>query len=123
MSIAPGTRRGTAVLLDEAHVVENLGSYLPTALIASLAGVKDASQVRKWARGTLVPTSASTTRLRFALDQAHRIEAAESAKVASAWLTSANEQLDYALPIKAIREDKFKAVADAVTSFIDGYAG
>lgn len=123
MTIAPRSRRTHSVLLDESDVIEKLGEYLPTALIASLAGVKDTSQVRKWARGSLTPTAASAARLRFALDQAKRIADAESVKVASAWLTSANEQLEYALPLKAIREDNFKDVAAAASSFIDGYAG
>lgn len=104
-------------------IVKQLSDYLPTALIASLSGVKDTSQVRKWARGVLEPTHASAARLRFALEQTQRITDAESAKVASAWMTSANEQLGYALPLKTIREDRFKEVADAVGAFIDGYAG
>lgn len=123
MSIAPGSHRPSSVTTVAAEVVEQLGEFLPTALIASLSGVKDTSQVRKWARGTLEPTHASAARLRFALDQAHRIAGVESVKVASAWLTSANEQLGYMLPLKAIREDQFKEVADAVGAFVDGYAG
>lgn len=123
MSIAPGSHRRGSVLHEESEVVEKLREYLPSALIASLAGVKDPGQVRKWLRGDLSPTPASAARLRFALDQADLVAAAESMKVASAWLTSANEMLDYALPLKAIREDRYKEVAAAARSFIDGYSG
>lgn len=123
MSIAPGSHRTGSVYLEVPAVISHLGEFLPTALIASLAGVKDPGQVRKWARGELDPTPASTTRLRFALDQAQRISSDESIKIATAWLTSANEQLDFVLPLKAIREDRFKEVADAVNAFLEGYAG
>lgn len=123
MSIAPGSHRTGAVYLEVPEIIDQLGEYLPTALIASLAGVKDAGQVRKWARGELDPTPASAARLRFTLYQAQRIAGAESVKITAAWLTSANEKLAFALPLKAIREDHFKEIAEAVNTVVDGYAG
>lgn len=104
-------------------VVEELGEYLPIVLIASLAGVKDASQVKVWALGTVAPTPAAVARLHFALKQARRIAGVESAKVATAWLTTACEPLGGALPLKAIREDHFEEVTRAVSAFLDGYSG
>lgn len=123
MSIAPGSHRKGVVYLEIPELIEQLSNFLPTTLIASLSGVKDAGQVRKWARGELAPTPASAARLRFALDQAQRIASEESVKIATAWLTSANELLAFELPVKAIREDRFKDVADALHAFVDGYSG
>lgn len=91
MNIASSSHGAVAIYLQMPETIEGLGEFLPTALIASLAGVKDASQVRKWVRSELDSTSASAARLRFALDQAQRIAGEESARIATAWLTSANE--------------------------------
>lgn len=123
MSIAPGSHRTGAAYLEMPEVGGQLGEFLPTALIAFLAGVRDVGQVSRWAHGEIGPEPNPEARLRFALDQAHRIAEVESVKTADSWLTSANERLGYTLPLKAIREDHFKEVADAVDSFVDGYAG
>lgn len=125
MTIAPGPRHRSEVLhLRMAEVTEALCELLPSALVASLAGVKDSSQVRKWARGDLEPTLASAARMRFTLEQAWEIEAAESARVAQAWLTTANRVLGYELPIKAIRDDRFAETAAAAMAFLeDSYEG
>lgn len=104
-------------------VVQELGAYLPAELIASLAGVPDVNQVSAWAQGTEEPPATARVRLGFALEQARRIAGAESVKVSASWLITANEQLGNALPLKAIREDRFDAVARAVEAFVDGYAG
>lgn len=72
------------------------------AIVASMVGVEDPGQVRKWRNGALVPTVAALEKLRFMLTQAWAIEDAESVPVAPSWLTSANSRLDYQLPITAI---------------------
>lgn len=123
MTMVPTPSRDSSVRVEESAVVEALTGFLPVALIASSAGVKDPGQVRKWRSGALKPTPTTAARLRFLLDQATYIAQKESREIASAWLTSANEQLDYDLPLKAIREERFKDVAEAVKSFVNGYAG
>lgn len=123
MTIMPTPARRSSVRAAESEVVEALTGFLPVALIASCAGVKDPGQVRKWRSGALKPTAASAARLRFLLDQASYIAQNESREIAAAWLTSANEQLDYELPLKAIREERYKDVAEAAKSFVNGYAG
>lgn len=123
MTIMPTPARGSSVRATEPEVVEALAGFLPVSLIASSAGVKDPGQVRKWRSGALKPTAASVTRLRFLLEQASYLAQNESREIATAWLTSANEQLDYDLPLKAIREERFKEVAEAAKAFVNGYAG
>lgn len=123
MTTMPTPARGNSVRATESEVVEALTGFLPVALIASSAGVKDPGQVRKWRNGALRPTAVSAARLRFLLDQATYISHHESREIAAAWLTSANEQLDYDLPLKAIREERYKEVAEAAKSFVNGYAG
>lgn len=123
MTIMPPPTPRNSIRATESEVVEALTGFLPTALIAAGAGVKDPGQVRKWRSGVLKPTAASAARLRFLLDQASFIADNESREIAAAWLTSANEQLDYELPLKAIREGRYKDVAEAAKSFVSGYAG
>ncbi|MGO1231440.1 hypothetical protein [Glutamicibacter arilaitensis] len=123
MTIMPTPARRNSIRATEPEVVEALTGFLPVALIASGAGVKDPGQVRKWRNGALKPTAVSAARLRFLLDQATYIAQHESREIATAWLTSANEQLGYQLPLKAIREERYKEVAEAAKAFVDGYAG
>ncbi|MGP9726214.1 hypothetical protein [Glutamicibacter sp. AOP3-A1-12] len=123
MTIMPTSARGHSVRAAESEVVEALIGFLPMVLIASGAGVKDPGQVRKWSSGALKPTAASAARLRFLLDQASCIAQNQSREIAAAWPTSANEQLDYELPPKAIREERYKDVAEAAKSFANGYVG
>lgn len=121
MTTASGRRHDIDVRqLEIRDVMMELSALLPSSLIASLAGVKDPSQVRKWARGELEPTIPAASKLRFALMQARDIEAAQSSRVAQAWLTTANKMLAYDLPIKAIREERYAETAAAATSFIEG---
>ncbi|WP_404291014.1 hypothetical protein [Glutamicibacter arilaitensis] len=47
MTIMPTPARGNSVRAAESEVVEALTGFLPVALIASGAGVKDPGQVRK----------------------------------------------------------------------------
>lgn len=123
MTIMPTPARRNSIRATEPEVVEALTGFLPVALIASGAGVKDPGQVRKWRNGALKPTAVSAARLRFLLDQATYIAQHESREIATAWLTSANEQLGYQLPLKAIREERYKEVAEAAKAFVEGYAG
>lgn len=125
MTIAPGPRhRVGSVYLGTAQVVGELCELLGSKLVASMAGVKDPGQVRKWARGELEPTQPAQQRLRFAYDILHEIDAAEGRRVAQAWAMSVNPRLDYGTPLKAIREDRFQDTAAAAKALMeDAYDG
>jgi hypothetical protein len=112
------------VFLETAQVVRELCDLLGSKLVASMAGVKDPGQVRKWARGELEPSQPAGQRLRFAYDILHEIEAAEGRRVAQAWAMSVNPRLDYGTPLKAIREDRFQDTAAAAKALMeDAYDG
>lgn len=121
MSIAPGSpkHRAGAIHQDIAQVTEELCGVLTSSLIASMAGVKGSSQVRKWARGELVPSQPARTRLTFAFDILRTIEASEGRRTAEAWAMSVNPRLNYDTPIKAIREDRFREIAAAVDALVE----
>lgn len=126
MSIAPGgpRHRVGSVFMDTSAVVQELCDALTSRLVASLAGVKDPGQVRKWARGDLVPTETAQQRLRFAHDVLHEIESTQGRKVAQAWALSINPRLGYDSPLKAIREDRFQETAAAAKALMeDAYDG
>lgn len=121
MSIAPGgpKHRAGAVHQDIADVTRELCDVLTSRLIASMAGVKDSSQVRKWARGELVPSQPARTRLSFAYDTLRMIEASEGQRTAEAWAMAVNPRLNYDTPIKAIREDRFRETAAAANALVE----
>jgi hypothetical protein len=121
MSIAPGgpKHRAGAVHQDITDVTHELCELLTSKLVASLAGVKDSSQVRKWARGELSPQQPAHTRLSFAYDILQNIEAAAGRRTAEAWAMSVNPRLGYDTPIKAIREDRFRETAAAADALLD----
>ncbi len=123
MSSTPTPFESSVVSMSSQQVVEKALEFLPPALVASMVGVKDPGQVRKWRSGAQVPTPAALEKLRFMLTQALAIEDAESASVATAWLTSANSRLAYQLPIKAIGEVRYRDVANAGSAYLHGYAG
>ncbi len=123
MSIAPVPFENNVVSLSPQEVVGKALEFLPASLVASTAGVKDPGQVRKWKSGKLTPTFPTLERLRFMLTKALEITEAESEAVATSWLTSASSRLNYDLPIKAIREGRYREVSDAASFFLDGYAG
>lgn len=119
----PGHRAGS-VYLDVAVVAQGLCDLLGSKLVASMSGVKDPGDVRKWARRDLEPTQRAQQRLRFAYDLLHEVEAAEGRRVAQAWAMSVNPRLDYGTPLKAIREDRFQDTAAAAKALIeDAYDG
>lgn len=126
MTIAPGGPRHHtgSIYMEMPKIVRELCEILTTKIVASLAGVKDPGQVRKWARGVLEPTHEAEQRLRFALDVIHEIEAARDRQVARAWALSINPRLDYGSPIKAIREGRYAAVDAAAKALMeDAYDG
>ncbi|MFJ2620086.1 hypothetical protein [Glutamicibacter sp. NPDC087344] len=123
MSIAPEPFEISVVSLSPQEVVEKALEFLPASLVASTAGVQDPGQVRKWKSGKLTPTFPTLERLRFMLTKALQITEVESAAVATSWLTSASSRLNYDLPIKAIRESRYREVSEAASFFLDGYAG
>lgn len=126
MTIAPGgpRHRAGSVFMDISDVVRELCDSITARLVASLAGVKDPGQVRKWANGRLQPTQPAQQRLRFAYDMLNEIEGSQGRKVAQAWVMTVNPRLGYESPIKAIREDRFPETAAAAKALLEeGYDG
>ncbi|MDJ0358443.1 hypothetical protein [Paenarthrobacter sp. PH39-S1] len=126
MSIAPGgpRHRVRSVFMETSDIVQELCEALTSKLVASLAGVKDPGQVRKWARGELNPTQPAEQRLRFAYDVIEEVESAQGLRVAQAWAMSINPRLGYESPLKAIREDRFQETAAAAKALLeDAYDG
>lgn len=110
--------------MDISDIVRELCDSITARLVASIAGVKDPGQVRKWANGKLSPTQPAEQRLRFAYDIMHEISAAQGQKTAQAWIMSINPRLGYESPIKAIREDRFPETGTAAKALLDeGYDG
>lgn len=121
MSAASGgpRHRARSVYMETSDVVQELCDVLTSKLVASLSGVKDPGQVRKWARGGLEPTQPAQQRLRFAHDILNEIEGAQGKRAAQWWATSANPRLGYESPLKAIREDRFQETAAAASALLD----
>lgn len=97
--------------IDE--IVRELIDVLTANLVASLAGIKDPGQARKWARGELAPRPPAEQRLRFALEIFDLIAESGTQRRAQRWLLSINPQLGYRSPIQAIRENSFQPVGIA----------
>lgn len=118
MSLAPGgpRHRAGAVHEDIADVVSYLCELLTSKLVASVADVKDSSQVRKWARQELIPTQPARTRLNFAFDTLRAIEDAIGRRTAESWAMTVDPRLNFDTPIKAIREDRFRETAAAAAA-------
>lgn len=126
MTIAPGgpRHRAGSVFRDISDIVGELCELLTARVVASLAGVKDPGQVRKWAKGQLSPIQPAQQRMRFAYDILTEIEDSHGRKVAQAWILTINPRLGYESPIKAIREDRFPETAAAVKALLDdGFDG
>lgn len=121
MSTAPGgpKHRAGAVHQDIADVTRELCDVPTSRLVASMAGMKDSSQVRKWARSELVPSQPARTRLSFAYDILQMIEASEGRRTAEAWVIAVNSRLNYDTPIKAIKEDRFRETAAAADALAE----
>jgi len=99
--------------MDIDEVVRELNLLLTANLVASLSGVRDPGQVRKWARGDLVPRAPAEQRLRFALEMSDLISTASSSSHARRWFLSINPRLDFKSPLQAIRENSFQRVGIA----------
>ncbi|WP_417234944.1 hypothetical protein [Arthrobacter sp.] len=115
MTIAPGgPRHQTRTLdMDIDEVVRELIDVLTANLVASIAGIKDPGQARKWARGELAPRPPAEQRLRFALETFNLIAESSSPRRAQRWFLSINPQLEFQSPIQAIRENSFRLVGSA----------
>lgn len=122
MTIAPGgPRHRTGTMnMDIGEVVRVLIDAFTANLVASMVGVKDPGQARKWAKDVLAPRLDAEQRLRFALDVFGQLEMVEGRAVAQRWFLSINPRLGYSSPVKAIREGAYAQVAAAATALTDG---
>lgn len=121
MTIAPGSPRHQMRTLDMDidEVVRELIDVLTANLVASIAGIKDPGQARKWARGELAPRPPAEQRLRFALEIFNVIAVASTEQRAQRWFLSISPQLDFQSPIQAIRENSFRLVGIAARAMAE----
>jgi len=107
--------------LDIHEVVRRLNNHLGPLLVATLAGSKDPKLPHKWAKpvGGSMPGPAFQKRLLLAHRVWIAIADAESDAIARAWFLGGNPFLGEDTPITAIREDRHKEVAQALTAFLE----
>lgn len=122
MSISPTivAGHGDTARLDIHELVRRLNSHLGPLLVATLAGSKDSKLPYKWAKpdGT-TPGPAFQKRLQLAHRAWLIIADAESEAIARAWFVGGNPFLDEDTPVTALREDRHKEVAHALTAFLE----
>jgi hypothetical protein len=113
----------TTTRLSVREITRRLNAGLGAALVAGLAGSRDAKVSYEWARADgPSPKTDSERRLRFAYGLWLAVSQVESEDVARAWCIGLNPWLDEASPIDAIREGRFKEVAAAAAAMIDDAA-
>lgn len=106
--------------LDIHEVVRRLNSHLGPLLVATLAGSKDPKAPHRWARPAgSVPGPAFQKRLFLAHRVWIAIADAETDSIARAWFVGGNPFLEEDTPLTAIREDRHKEVAQALTAFLE----
>jgi hypothetical protein len=110
--------------LSVREITRRLNAGLGAALVAGLAGSRDAEVSYEWARADgPSPTTDSERRLRFAYGLWLAISESEGEDVARAWCIGLSPWL-HDSPIDAIREGRFRETAAAAAAMIgDAVAG
>lgn len=103
------------------QVARELISVLGPTLVASLSGTRDRELPTQWAQPDgPEPGPEFAQRLRFAHEQWTRLAASEGEDAARNWFICCNPRLDEGSPLKGIREDRWREVSVAVTSYLEG---
>lgn len=98
------------------ELIEGLG---PT-LVQAMTGTKDRSMPARWARADgPVPRQTAQDQLRLGYRVWSMMRETEGPRVAAAWLSGANPNLDEMTPITAIRELRAADVVGAAHAFIN----
>lgn len=103
------------------QMAQFLISVLGPTLVASLAGIKEVSSVRRWGDATkpeTVPLD-SVDRIRCAHDVWRMVSEAEGDDVARAWFIGGNPWLDDCTPIGAIRNGQLRDVQHSAQALVD----
>jgi hypothetical protein len=114
------TAAASTTALSIREITRRLNAALGGTLVAALAGTKDTSAPRTWAKeGGPQPRPAAMKRLAFAYEQWQKIAAVEGEQVARLWFIGANPLLSNDTPANAIRDGSFDEVRRAVHALID----
>jgi hypothetical protein len=106
--------------LDIHEIVRQLNAHLGTTLVAASTGTKDRGLPLKWAKPDgPMPREEAQRRILFLHRVWRQLAEAESDHVARSWMIGGNPLLDEDTPVTAIREDRYKEVAAAVTAFLE----
>lgn len=110
----------TATRTSVADTADYLQDVLSRRLVAYMAGVKDAKNVSRWAKGEGEPRVASVKRLRVAYEIVLLLRVFDTPEVIKAWFIGLNPQLGDESPADAIREDRLKEALAAARAFVSG---
>jgi len=102
------------------QITQYLEEVLGRKLVATLAGVKDAKAVTRWASGERAPRTGAEERLRVAYQIFRLLLTAESPHTVRAWFIGLNPQLADESPILAIQEGRFQEAMVAARAYIAG---
>lgn len=102
------------------QITQYLEEVLGRKLVATLAGVKDAKAVTRWASGERAPPTGAEERLRVAYQIFRLLLTAESPHTVRAWFIGLNPQLADESPILAIQEGRFQEAMVAARAYIAG---
>lgn len=101
-----------------AQMTQSLQTALSTRLVAYMTDQSDRT-IQRWAKGDgqdIRP--ASRRRLLAAYEALCLIDRFEPPGVASTWFIANEPQLDYTMPVEAIRNDKLEDVLAAARAFV-----
>ena len=110
---------------DVTEQTEFLLSHVGSRLTAAALGLKDARPLRSWLTGESGPKSAAVAeRLRILFRVAYAITGVYGGRTASAFIRSANPQLDNESPLVLLRADDPASVEgkllSATRAFVEG---
>lgn len=109
-----------AIALDVREVTRRLNASLGGTLVSALAGSADTKSSHRWAKDEgPQPRPETVKRLVFAYEQWQKVSEGEGEHVARVWFIGANPWLGYDTPVNAIRQGRFKDVANAAQALVD----
>jgi hypothetical protein len=97
-------------------VATELRDLLGARLVAYIGGVTNTRAVRGWAEGKRAPSQDEQQRLRFALQVALLVTAADDSEIAQAWFQGLNPQLEDRSPARMLRDGALDEAGPAVIS-------
>ncbi|GAA1811312.1 hypothetical protein [Nesterenkonia flava] len=108
-----------SVQLSTEDITSELVRVLGRQLLAFIVG-KDPKSLSRWAAGTHSPKDREEKILRNAYQVFALLDPVESDHTIRAWFMGMNPQLDDESPAEALSEERFRDVATAARSFVNG---